>query len=349
MGSQRDVRLRMRAIGQTLQVTRAMNLISTSKLRKGRRVLEDTEPFFTRIQKTMCDILSGAEQVRSCFLSGGSAGSSCSHAGSSAGSSAPSAKAGPGVSARPGTPVHPGSSPRPAPVKRSAVLVITSDKGLAGGYNANVFREVNRLCDELAAQGGGPDRPDIPCRVPVLILIGAIGYRYFIHSSRLILENFSFRSRLPDMDDAREIAEFVISQYLWGMFDEVYIVYTHMHSAVKLLPSVIQILPLDKEKLQEEIARSGWEKRVELRFEYLPSEEAVFDALVPMYVKGIIYGCLVESYASEQSARMSAMDEASKSADEMLAALRLSYNRVRQAGITQEVTEIVSGSAALGD
>jgi F-type H+-transporting ATPase subunit gamma len=278
-----------------------MNLISTSKLRKGRRVLEDTVPFFTRIQKTMCDILAGAGGVRSPFL---------------------------------GTKVQPAGSPAgPGQVKRSAVLVITSDKGLAGGYNANIFREVNKLCENLSN--------------PVLILTGAIGYRYFIHSSHLILENFSFRSRLPDMDSAREIAEFIIAQYLWGMFEETYIVYTHMYSTVKLLPSVLQILPLKKEKLQDEIAKLGLDKRVELQFEYLPSEEAVFDALVPMYIKGIIYGCLVEAYASEQSARMSAMDKATKSAQEMLDSLQLRYNRIRQAGITQEMTEIIGGSSVL--
>jgi F-type H+-transporting ATPase subunit gamma len=325
MANLRDVRLRMRAIGQTLQVTRAMNLISTSKLRKGRRVLEDTEPFFNRIRKTMCDILAGCGDVRSRFLG------TAETAGGRALPGTPGAAV-PGV---PGAGVR-GKGAAGA-VKRSAVVAVTSDKGLAGGYNANVFREVNRLCETETAAG----------KTPVLILIGTIGYRYFIHSPHLILENFSFRSRLPDMDDAREIAEFIISQYLWGMFDDVYIVYTHMHSAVRLLPTVMQLLPVSETKLQEEIARSGMEKRVELRFEYHPSEEAVFDALVPMYVKGIIYGSLVEAYASEQSARMSAMDEASKSAEDMLGALQLSYNRARQAGITQEMTEIVGGSAAL--
>ncbi|MDR2143202.1 MAG: ATP synthase F1 subunit gamma [Treponema sp.] len=299
MANLRDVRLRMRAITQTLKVTRAMNLISTSKLRKGRRVLEDTEPFFTRIQKTMCDILEGAESVKSPFLKSGAGGT--------------------------GT----------AGAKRSAVLAVTSDKGLAGGYNANVFREVNSLCETLSH--------------PLLILIGAIGYRYFVHSPHVILENFSFKSRLPCMEDAQEIADYIISQYLWGMFDEVHIVYTHMYSAVKLLPARRQILPLDAGKLQEEIAKAGQEKRVELRFEYLPSEEEVFDALAPLYIKGIIYGCLIESYAAEQSARMAAMDEASKSAEDMLGSLTISYNRARQAGITQEVTEIVGGSAALSE
>ncbi|MFP3091051.1 ATP synthase F1 subunit gamma [Treponema sp. TIM-1] len=295
MANLRDVRLRMRAIEQTLQVTKAMNLISTAKLRKGRRILEDTEPFFRRIQKSMYDILAGAESMESEYLCKKKIG-------------------GPG---------------------RVAVLVITSDKGLAGGYNANIFKTVNELCAQ---------HPNA-----ILILIGTVGYRYFIHSPYLILENFSFRSRLPEVENAKEIADYIISQYLWGMLDEVYIVYTHMYSTIKLLPAVRQVLPLDAEKIQNELVQFESQKRTELRFEYLPSEEAVFDALVPLYIKGIIYGALVESYASEQSARMTAMDEASKNAEDMLAALQLHYNRARQASITQEVTEIISGSQALSE
>lgn len=293
MANLRDVQLRMRAVRQTLQVTKAMNLISTAKLRKGRRILEDTEPFFNRIQKSMYDILSCAGNVDSDLFS----------------------------KSKMGGKFH------------SAVLVITSDKGLAGGYNANMYRCVNTLCTGL--------------KNPLLILIGSIGYRYFMHAPYSILENFSFKSRLPDIDDAAEITGYIVSQYLWGAFDEVHIVYTHMYSTVKLLPTVRQVLPLSAQKIQEEIAQSGGQKRVELHFEYLPSEKAVFDALVPFYIKGIVYGSLVEAYVSEQSARMAAMDEASKNAEEMLASLQIHYNRVRQASITQEVTEIISGSAAL--
>jgi F-type H+-transporting ATPase subunit gamma len=283
----------MRAIRQTLQVTKAMNLISTAKLRKGRRVLEDTEPYFTRIRKSMFDILSGAGRVQSEFF----------------------------------------RRPDADNTSRTAVVVVTSDKGLAGGYNANIFRQVNELCSKV--------------NNPILILIGAIGYRYFVHSSYLILENFSFRSKMPTVENAREIADYIISQFSWGMFTDVYVVYTRMHSSVKLLPAAQQILPLDMGKIQEELSQKGDQKRVELRFEFLPSGTVVFDSLVPMYIKGIIYGYMVESYVSEQSARMAAMDEASKSAEDMLAALQINYNRARQAGITQEISEIVGGSAAL--
>jgi len=295
MANLRDVRLRIRAIKQTLQVTKAMNLISTAKLRKGRRMLEDTEPYFSRIQKSMFDILSGAGAVNSEFI----------------------------------------RRDKPPKTYRTAVVVITSDKGLAGGYNANIFKQANELC--ARAQN------------PVLILIGSIGYRYFAHTPHTILENFSFHSQIPTMDHAEEIAEYIIAQYLWGMFDEVHIVYTIMHSAVKLQPAEWQILPLNTEKIQAELSSMGNMERVGLRFEFMPSEVELFDALVPLYIRGIVYGCMVEAYVSEQSARMAAMDEASKSAEDMLAALQISYNRVRQAGITQEMSEIVGGSAALGD
>ena len=295
MANLRDVRLRMRAIRQTLQVTKAMNLISTAKLRKGRRMLQDTEPYFNRIQKSMFDILSRAGKVHSEFF----------------------------------------REPDPANRTQTAIVVITSDKGLAGGYNANVFRMAIDLCARV--------------KNPVLVLIGSVGYRYFAHTPHVILENFSFHSQIPTIDHAGEIAEYIVSQFLWGAFDEVHVVYTHMYSAVKLLPTEQQIFPLSAEKIQAELFETGNMKRVELQFEFLPSEEAVFDALVPRYIRGIMYGCMVEAYVSEQSARMSAMDEASKSAEDMLTSLQISYNRARQAGITQEMSEIAAGSAALAD
>ncbi|MCL2878794.1 MAG: ATP synthase F1 subunit gamma, partial [Treponema sp.] len=293
MANLRDVRLRMRAISQTLQVTKAMNLISTAKLRKGRRMLEDTEPYFTRIHKSMFDILSTAGSVQSEFFQSDNRN-------------------------KPG---------------RTAVIVISTDKGLAGGYNANVFRYTNELCSKL--------------KNPLLIIVGEIGYRYFIHTPYLVLENYSFKSQIPTVENAGEITEYIVSQYLWGMIDEVHVVYTHMFSMVKLMPLERQVLPLDADKIQEELSAAGNIKRIKLEFEFLPSKEAVFDTLVPMYIKGIIYGSLVEAYASEQSARMTAMDEASKNANDMLADLQISYNRARQAGITQEISEIAGGFAAL--
>jgi F-type H+-transporting ATPase subunit gamma len=294
MANLRDVRLRIRTVEQTLQVTKAMNLISTAKLRKGRRMLLDTEPYFLRIQKSMFDILSGADKIKSEFF----------------------------------------QKPDSASF-RTAVLAITSDRGLAGGYNANIFKQVNDLCSRV--------------KNPVLIVVGSIGFRHFSHSPHVILENFSFHSQIPTVENAEQIADYLISQYLWGMFSDIHIVYTHMYSALRMQPAERQIVPLFKEKIQEELSEVGSHKREVLKLEYMPSVEAVFDALVPQYIKGLIYGALVEAYASEQNSRMAAMDEASKNAEEMLAQLRISYNRARQAGITQEMSEIIGGATALAE
>ncbi len=297
MSNLRDVRLRMRAIEQTLQVTKAMNLISTAKLRKGRKMLADTVPYFSRIQKAMFDILSSEKNIDSVFFK---------------------------------------KRDKESKPSRTAVIVITSDKGLAGGYNANIYRHVDELCKKM--------------QNPMLILIGGnVGYRYFGHSPYVILENFSFHPQIPTVEHAGEVSEYVVSQLIWGIFDSVHIVYTNMFSMVKLLPVDHQIIPPVKEKIQNGILEIGGVKRVDLKFEFLPTTEAVFDTLVPQYIKGVIYGAMVEAYASEQSARMKAMDEASKSAEDMLASLRISYNRARQAGITQEMAEITGGSTALAD
>jgi F-type H+-transporting ATPase subunit gamma len=119
-----------------------------------------------------------------------------------------------------------------------------------------------------------------------------------------------------------------------------------MYSSIKLLPTVKQLLPLKVEQLEKEYSVTRKREGHDTQYEFIPSKKAVFDALVPIYIKGMIYGALVEAYVSEQSARMSAMDEASNNAEDMLDALQMSYNRARQAGITQEMSEIIGGSSA---
>jgi F-type H+-transporting ATPase subunit gamma len=295
MSNLRDVRGRIRGVSQTLQVTKAMKLISTAKLRRARRTLEDTEPYFDRIRASMNEIVGAAGAVGSEFFD------------------------------------HREKNKE----RRSAVVVVTSDRGLAGGYNAAVARFAEQVCSGL---------PNA-----FLIVVGSVGQRYFVNSPYPVIENFTFRSKLPEVSDAKEIADFVVSQFLWEVFDEVHVVYTRMRSMVKLVPEAQRLLPLDAAGLATPGSLLRAFDRRDTDFEYIPSPEAVFDALAPLYVKGIVYGALVEAYASEQSARMAAMDEASKNAEDMLGSLRLAYNRARQSAITQEVSEIVSGAAALGN
>jgi F-type H+-transporting ATPase subunit gamma len=306
MASQREARQRMRAIKQTLQVTQAMGLISTAKLRKARTILAAAEPYFHRIQQTMREIMVGQTDVQSAFF------------------------------------------PKNEPKGRSAVIVISSEKGLAGGYNAAIYRYVMEMCQKLDN--------------PVLITIGNVGQRFFERSPYVTLESFSFGSRVPDIDDAREVAEYAISQFQWGVFHEIHIVYTHMFSVIKTQPMEKSVLPLNIETLQQDYiteamaaVKAGIIKKDEikelenLRFDYIPSRHVVFDLLAPHFITGVIFGSLIESYAAEQSARMNAMDEASRNGDEMYQEQLRAYNRARQQIITQEMTEIVSGSAAINE
>lgn len=288
METMRDIRNRIKSVRQTLQVTGAMKLISTSKLRKARRRLEDTMPYFQGIADAMADIISHSEQ-----------------------------------SARKWFDDRPNKKDR-----KSATVVVTSDKGLAGGYNHNVIRFVEESCPPGS----------------VLLPIGNVGKRYFMEKDYILFEDFA-TSKEPSVYEAKDVAAFAVSQFLSEKIDEFRIVYTDMKSVVQLEPVMDKLLPLDRSS----ISVSGRAKRDNEEYRYLPDVEGLFDALVPHYLKGIVYGALVDAFASEQAARMTAMDAATKNAEEMLGRLGLRYNRARQAAITSEVSEIVAGAAALED
>lgn len=291
MPNMRDIRLRMKSIGQTLQITSAMKLISTAKLRRARVQLMQTEPYFDKVRETMRDVVRHSEDVRDEFFR-----------------------------------IH---DLKGKPPKR-AYLVITSDKGLAGGFNHSII--------SLAESSFSPDATNYA------LLLGTIGARYFAHKDISILETFKYQRGVPTVYEAKDIADFVLTQYNLGIIDEFFIVYTRMYSSVKLASEVLRVLPLDKKLL---CSGDGDEVKADASLTYSPSPKAVLYALVPKYISGVIYGAMVESFASEHCARMTAMDNATKNAEEMLASLRLSYNRLRQSAITQEVTEIVAGATAL--
>jgi F-type H+-transporting ATPase subunit gamma len=291
MANMRDIRVRMKSIRQTLQITSAMKLISTSKLRRARVQLNQTEPYFDRIQETMEDIFMHSEDIREQYFA---------------------------------------PHERSDGVPRRGFMVITSDKGLAGGYNHNIIK----LAETSMT------RPE----TDYLLLLGTIGSRYFLRKNCSILENYKYSTVLPTVFDAKDVADFILSQYEHGVIDEFYIVYTRMYSSVKLVPEVLKILPLEEMSFRKGEAET---MKSDSSLTYIPSAQAVLETLIPKYLSGVIYGAMVESFASEHSARMTAMDNASKNAQEMLDKLQLVYNRSRQSAITQEVTEIVAGAAAL--
>ena len=291
MANMTEIRSRMKSIQETMKITNAMYLISSTKLRKAREKLDATAPYFELLQSTIKDILFNSPDINHTFF-------------------------------------DQRKKIKPEDKKRGYV-VMTADKGMAGAYNHNVLK----LAQERLAQGNDN----------TLFVIGQMGRKYFTKKNVRIDMEFLYTAQDPSMWRARNIAETLVDLYRKEKLDEIYIIYTKMVTPLKAEPEIIQILPLKRQSFEEmNVELEKYHKIAD----YSPSPKVVMDHLVPNYVKGLIYGALVESFSSEQNARMMAMQGATESAKDMIRELSLLYNRARQAAITQEITEIVSGAKA---
>ena len=212
--------------------------------------------------------------------------------------------------------------------KKRGYIVITSDKGLAGAYNHNIIK----LAETEMAKGGDN----------TIFSIGVSGRHYFEkHKGFGVVDGeFSYAAVDPTIWRARDLMEHVLELYNSGQLDEVYIIYTKMRNAISMDAEMLRILPLTKHMFNHGEAAG------EYMHTYMPSPQAVLKQVVPNYAKGLIFGAMIEAYASEQNARMTAMDNATTNAEEIIRSLTLLYNRVRQAAITTELNEVVSGAAA---
>lgn len=225
---------------------------------------------------------------------------------------------------------------------KKAVIVITANRGLAGGYNNNVTKLLTK--DD-----------DFSKDKVVTYVIGRKGKENLVRSGYEIKEDFSEVVNEPIYRDAMEIAEKVLDGFEKGEFGEVYIAYTAFKNTVSHVPTMLKVLPASaEEEIEEEIEKSApqdetSEERIErlTLMNYEPSDEEALDLIIPKYVSSLIYGALIEAVASENGARMAAMDSATSNADEMIADLSLMYNRARQSSITQELTEIIAGAEAI--
>ncbi len=289
MAKAREIRLRMKSIKETKKITKAMKLISAAKLKRSRQQLEQTLPFFKKVQETIADILLHSDDIGIEFF----------------------------------------DKREKKENKKSLYLIITGDKGMAGGYNSNAIKLAERSITDK--------------KNTAVLTIGHMGHNHFRRKEYELVNEFAYPSQNPTVYRAREIMEVVVEKFSKGDVDEVYLVYTLMINSLKLEPQIMKLLPLDIGNMKDiDLSK----KRLDT-FLYEPSPKAVFNILVPKYLKGLLYGALVESFTSELSARMTAMDSATSNADKMIQRLTLSYNRARQSAITQEISEIVGGAAVL--
>ena len=207
-------------------------------------------------------------------------------------------------------------------------LVITADKGLAGAYNQNVIKEAQRLLDQ---------HPDTK-----LFVVGEYGRHFFKQHKIPVAKSFLYTAQNPTMDRAREICALLLDEYDRGELQEIFVVYTDMENSLTSQALSTRLLPFHRTYF----APPTKEKAVSDPFEFVPSVNAVLDGMIHSYVAGFIYSALIDSFCSEQNARMTAMDAANRNAEKLLGELSLQYNRVRQAAITQEIIEVSAGAKA---
>ncbi len=211
--------------------------------------------------------------------------------------------------------------------KKKAVILITSNRGLAGGYNSNMVKLVTGS--------------DLPKEDTLIYSIGHKGTEALERRGYQIMKDESEVIEAPTYADASAICKEVLDAYTSGEIGEIYLAYTHFKNTVVHEPKMIRLLPVDLGEVETDQSESN------ILMNYEPNEEEALDMIIPKYVTSLCYGALVESVASENGARMQAMDSATSNAEDMISDLTLKYNRARQGSITQELTEIIAGANAI--
>jgi F-type H+-transporting ATPase subunit gamma len=284
VASLRDIKTRITSTKKTSQITRAMQMVSASKLNRAELNAKSFVPYMAKIQEVVTAIATGTQD------SG-----------------------------------HPMLTSRP--VAKTAYLVITSDRGLAGAYNSNVLRAVTNAIRE---RHNSNDEF-------VIFAVGRVGRDFFTKRGLTVIESMVALPDQPSFADIKEIARKAVGMFTEGMYDELYMYYNHFVSAIQQDVTEKKVLPLTDITPSSSTAS----------YEFEPSADAILEVLLPQYAESLIYGALLDGKASEHAARMTAMKSATDNASDLISALTLQFNRARQAAITQEITEIVGGVAAL--
>lgn len=276
--STKEIKNRIRSMESTKQITKAMEMVAASKLRRAQAQVLNSRPYFEILHQTITDIAVSNRDFSSQYLN-------------------------------------------EQPKSKVMYIVIAGDRGLAGGYNSNVLKLVEK-------QIQGQDAEVLPIGKKAVDFFHARGIPAFT-------ESYAEAAGIS-IGDCFSISKQLCKAFRDGKYSEIHVAYTDFVSMLSQSPAAMQLLPLEHPKADPNGNYGG--------IVYEPSNEEVFDAIIPEYLGGVLYGALCESRASEQAARRTAMDNATQNAEDMIADLSLKFNRARQAAITQEITEIVAGS-----
>jgi len=217
--------------------------------------------------------------------------------------------------------------------EKKAVVLVSSNRGLAGGFNGNIVKLITR----------NPETENWNKDDVKIYAVGNKGREALARYGYEIIANESDMIEEPLFSDAQKIANDLLEKYLAGEIGEIYVAYTEFKNTVTHIPTLLKVLPVENSEAPEEVS----DVKSEIPMNYEPNEEAALELIIPKYITSIIYGALVQSVASENGARMQAMDSATSNAEEMIQNLELQYNRARQGSITQELTEIIAGAEAI--
>jgi len=296
MAKPRELRRRIRSIQNTRKITKTMELVSTSKLKRAQDRVIAARPYARALAEVLGDLYGPELAERFPLLR---------------------------QPAADGT-----RRPSGSPVGRVGLVLITSNRGLCGAFNANLIREARRRMEELEGQGARID----------LHLVGKKGISYFKFTKRAVASQRTDIGDKPTAGHAAELVAPLMAQFEAGALDAVEVVFAQFKSAVSTPPTTLRILP---------VAPPPAGRRTAAFYILKPSADAILESLLPLYVRNQMFRALVETAAAEHGARRTAMKNATDSAGDMLDLLRRTYNRARQAVITQELAEIVGGAEAL--
>lgn len=300
MPSIREIRQRIRSVKNTAKITKAMQMVASSKMRRSQERVEQARPF--------------AEQIRALVSRLAKAAANNDDLGEDL------------------------ALLKQRPVKNIGIVLISPDRGLCGALPSNINRQASRTAmDESNRLAEDGQKPGID-----FVAVGKKGRDFVLRTEQHLLAEFTDYGDHPSMSDASAIARVAMDAFLQGDVDVVYLIYAKFVNTATQTPTVVQLLPVQPPEI-DETEQSG----ADAEYIYEPNEQELFKALLPRYVEVQIYQALLEAIASQYSAQMVAMKNATDNANDLVQDLTLTYNKVRQAAITTQILEVVAGAEAL--
>ncbi len=287
MATLRDIKLRIKGVRNTQQITKAMKMVAAAKLRRAHEGILNARPYARKISTMLSHLVTEEDKVENPFIS-------------------------------------------PREIKNVAVVVVTADRGLCGAFNTNIIKESVKYIENLRSESLNP----------VVYCIGKKGYDFFNKQNYDLTGHTTGIFNLLKYESALSVSQKLIEMFLDGKVDRVIIIYNEFKSVIQQRIVTEQFLPVPVEKEKEDV-------KVKPYYIYEPDQQSIFNYLLPKHLKAQMWRIFLESNAAELGARMTAMDNATTNAKELIRTLQLKYNRERQAAITKEILEIVSGANAL--